>query len=372
MQFKSFPEIEYVTPTTVELCRAQGLDKVPWCVTGKIDGSNFQVAIDVDDSIHYGGRNGELGRYDEYNNYRRAVANQDLEARVRKLKEYLDAYELLDVVKDGPYILICYFELCGGIYRHKDVPPVAEAVKIQGRVQYHPDNVVIGLDIFWYQPITKDSGWLAPETSNHYFEKAGLPHRKILATLPFDEAILYPNDFEDTTASEMFGLPQVTPNITEGIVILPKIPAKFANGSRAILKSKNQIFYERGIKTNRMKHPSTPMSELDKEWFNTYMEFVTESRLMSVISKLDVTHLTNKDFSVILKDFLDDADKDFNKEYGGQIKVLEGEKSLGEFNFMKVLKAAKQEAAAMIRPKFVEFLQRNKMQNECTDQTAEP
>lgn len=102
------------------------------------------------------------------------------------------------------------------------------------------------------------------------------------------------------------------------------------------------------------------------------MEFVTESRMYSALSKVDTSNLTNKDFSTILKLFLDDADKDFNKEYGGKIKELEGQLSLSEFNFMKVLKAAKQEAAAMIRPKFVEFLQKNKMQDERSDTTTEP
>ena len=205
------------------------------------------------------------------------------------------------------------------------------------------------------------SGWLAPETVKDVCDKAGVVSKQILAVLPFNEAIEYPNDGLDTTGPDLFGLPQVEPNVREGVVLSPVIPAQFHNGSRVIMKNKNKIFLERGTKTNRVKNPPTPMSELDKQWFDTYMEFVTESRMYSAISKVDTANLTNKDFSTILKLFLDDADKDFNKEYGGKIKELEGQLSLEEFNFMKVLKAAKQEAAAMIRPKFVEFLQRNKL-----------
>lgn len=362
---KNFPEIELMTPALIQHIRDQGLDKQNWVVSDKIDGSNFQVAIDTDNKIHYGSRNKELGRYDQLNNWQHAVVKQDLESKVRKIKEILDEYELLEVVKSGPYYLVVFFEMCGGVYRHKDVEPVKDAIKIQGRVQYHPDNVFVCLDIFWYQPETEwynaASGWLAPETVKSICDKAGVVSKQILAVVPFDDAIAYPNDGLDTTGHDLFGLPQVEPNVREGVVLSPAIPAQFNNGSRVIMKNKNKVFLERGTKTNKVKNPPTPMSALDKEWFNTYMEFVTESRMYSVLSKMDTTNLTNKDFSTILKLFLDDADKDFQKEYGGQIKVLEGEKSLEEFNFMKVLKAAKQEAAAMIRPKFVEFLQRNKL-----------
>ena len=374
MQFHKFAEIENLTPTLIQEIRDQGLDKGLWCVTNKIDGTNFQIAIDVDGSIHYGSRNQELGRYDVFNNWAHIVARDDMETKVRKLKEELDKYWLLDIANMGPYILIVYFELCGGVYRHKDVEPVKGAVKLQGRVNYCPDNQLVCLDIFYFHP-TDNGGfgdYLAPETVNEYCDKVGIKHQQIKAILPFDEAIAYPNDYTDDTGVELFGLPPIENNVTEGVVLKPKIPGRFNNGSRLIAKNKNHIFLERGTKTNKIKNPPTPMSELDKEWFNTYMEFVTESRMYSAISKVDTSKLTNKDFSTILKLFLEDADKDFNKEYGGKIKELEGQLSLEEFNFMKVLKAAKQEAAAMIRPKFVEFLQKNKMQNECTDQTAEP
>ena len=363
MLFKSFPEIENMTPTLVQQIRDCGFADMPWCCCVKIDGSNFQVAIDVDGSIHHGSRNKELGRYDQLNNWQHAVTKQQLDEKVLKLKEVLDSYWMIDVLKEGPYVLCCYFEMCGGVYRHKDVEPVKDAVKIQGRVQYHPDNVFVCLDIFWYQPSTNTSGWLGPETVNEMCDQAGLPHQQIVAKLPFDEAIMYPNDGQDTTGHDLFGLPLLESNTMEGLVLKPVLPRQFNNGSRVIMKNKNKIFLERGVKTNKIKNPPTPMSELDKEWYGTYMEFVTESRMMSVLSKMDTSHITQKDFGVLLKAFLDDADKDFNKEYGGTIKELEGSKTLEEFNFLKVLKAAKGQAAQMLRPMFVEFLQKNRMEN---------
>jgi Rnl2 family RNA ligase len=356
-----FAEIDNLTPALIQEIRDQGLDKGLWCIETKYDGANLQIAIDVDGSIHFGSRNQELGRYDSFNNWAHVVAKDDMENKVRKLKEELDKYWLVDIANSGPYIFVVYFELIGGYYRHKDVQPVKGAVKMQGRVNYCPDNELICLDILYFVP-TDNGGYgdyLAPETVNEYCDKVGIRHAKINAVLPFDDAIKYPNDFEDTTGPEMFGLPQVTPNIIEGVVLKPRIPGRFRNGARLIAKNKNQIFLERGVKTNKVKNPPEPMTELDEEWYNTYMEFVTESRMMSVLSKMDTTTITGKDFGKLLSAFIEDADKDFQKEYGGQILVLEAEHPISEFNMHKVLKAAKSEASKMIRPHFLNFLQQN-------------
>ena len=369
MQFHRFSEIENLTPAMIQEIRDQGLDKGNWCVTNKLDGSNFQVAIDLDGSIHFGSRNQELGRYDNFNGWQHVVARDNIEEKVRALKAALDEYWLLDIAKDGPYVFIAYFELIGGVYRHKDVEPVKGSCKLQGRVNYCPDNKLVCLDIFWYDPNAyqgKGMGeYLGPETVNEYCDKVGLYHQQIKAVLPFDEAIQYPNDFEDTTGVDLFGLPPLEHNITEGVVLKPLIANRFRNGARLIAKNKNKIFLERGVKTNKVKNPPEPMTELDEQWFNTYMEFVTESRMMSVLSKMDTSNITGKDFGKLLNAFIEDADKDFQKEYGGTILCLEAEHPVDEFNMHKVLKAAKGEAAKMIRPKFLDFLQQNKvMSNE--------
>ena len=101
------------------------------------------------------------------------------------------------------------------------------------------------------------------------------------------------------------------------------------------------------------------MNELEEQWFNTYMEYVTESRMMSVLSKMDTSHITGKDFGTLLSAFIEDADKDFQKEYGGTILCLEAEHPVGEFNMHKVTKAAKSEASKMIRPHFLDFLRQS-------------
>ena len=359
--FKKFSEIDNMTPALIQEVRDHGYDKEKWAVCVKTDGCNVQVALHADGTIHYGSRNQELGRYDNFNGYQHTMAQYKIEEKVRALKAALDEYWLLDIKRLGEYSLVVFGELLGGVYRHRDVAPVKGSVKIQGRVNYCPDNRWVVFDIFWYQERTNggDGDYLAPEVVNEYCDKVGLYHQQIKAILPFDEAIAYPNDYEDTTGHDLFGLPQITPNIVEGNVLKPIRPLRFRNGERVIMKNKNRIFLERGVKTNKVKNPPEPMTELDKEWYNTYMTFVTESRMMSVLSKMDITTITGKDFGKLLSAFIDDADAEFNQEYGGQIKVLEEHHNTDEFNMHKVTKAAKSEASKMIRPHFLDFLRQN-------------
>ena len=362
MEFKKFSDIENLTPTLIQEIRDQGLDKGIWCVSGKLDGSNFQIAIDLDGSVHYGSRNQELGRYDNFNGWQHVIQRDDMENKTRALKAELEKSVLKDIASQGPYVFIAFFELIGGVYRHKDVAPVKGACKIMGRVNYCPDNKLVCIGAFYYQVKEGEDGtgdYLPPLDVNKACDAVGLYHMQIKAELPFDEAIQYPNDYEDTTGVDLFGLPPLEHNITEGVVLLPVIPGRFRNGSRLIAKNKNQIFLERGVKTNKVKNPPEPMNELEEQWFNTYMEYVTESRMMSVLSKMDTSHITGKDFGTLLSAFIEDADKDFQKEYGGTILCLEAEHPVGAFNMHKVTKAAKSEASKMIRPHFLDFLRQN-------------
>ena len=370
MEYHKYTEIENISPAWIQAVRDHGYDVecTEWCCFDKIDGCNLQIFVDEQGQVHYGSRNKELDRYDAFNNYRSVVAQYKLDEKAIAAKEYWckDMNRgLKDMILVGvnvhPVVFQLFGEFCGGVYRHPDVAPVKGAQKIQGRVNYSPDNRWVVFDIrvtiCTPEPV---SYYLPPDDVAFICAKVGLYSQLLVFRGTFDEAIAYPNDFEDEVGHLMFGLPKLEHNITEGVIIRPARELRFMNKERVIVKNKNHIFLERGVKTNKVKNPPTPMSALDLEWFNTYMTYVTESRMMSVLSKLDTTTITQRDFGVLLKAFLDDADKDFNKDFGGQINVLEGSKSLEEFNFMKVLKAARQEAAGMLRPMFLEYLAQSK------------
>lgn len=369
--YHKYTEIENMTPKWIQQVRDHGFDKscAEWYAAVKIDGCNLQLYVDAEGTMHYGSRNQELGRYDTFNNYRSMVARLQLDEKVQQAKAYW-CEEMNKGIKDMilvgtrmyPVTFCVYGELCGGVYRHPDVEPVKGESKIQGRVCYAPDHRWVVFDIWvLIHTFPEPTGfYLTPSEVHEICAQVGLPSQQIVCCGTFDEVIAYPNDFEDETGHVLFGLPKLEKNIVEGVVIKPGRELRFGNGDRVIAKNKNQIFLERGVKTNKIKNPPEPMTDLDMEWFGIYMSFVTESRMMSVLSKMDTSNITQRDFGKLLNAFIDDADKDFNKEYGGQIKVLEAEKPVSEFNFMKVLKAAKGEAAKLIRPHFLEYLQNQK------------
>lgn len=370
MDYRRYTEIENISPSWIQAVRDNGFDKecAEWCAALKMDGTNLQIFADEQNQIHYGSRNKELDRYDSFNNYRSVVAQYQLDEKVIAAKGFW-CKEMNRGTKDMvlvgtnvyPVVFQCFGELIGGVYRHPDVEPVKGAQKLQGRVNYCPDNrwVVFDIRVTICTP-APTSYYLTPDEVQFICAKVGLYSQLIMFRGSFDETIAYPNDFEDELGHLMFGLPKLEHNIVEGVVIKPGRELRFPNGDRVICKNKNQIFLERGTKTNKVKNPPSPMTELDLKWFGIYMEYVTESRMMSVLSKMDTSHITQKDFGTLLKAFLDDADKDFNKAHGGEIKCLEAEFSVDDFNFMKVLKQAKSEAAKMIRPKFLEYLQQQK------------
>lgn len=366
-----YVEIENLSPTWIQRVRDHGFDKdcAEWVCTLKMDGANLQIWVDENNEIHYGSRNKELGRYDNFNGYQHVASRDHLEEKVRKVKQLwvesqhgTESGMILVGQNVYPVSVGIFGEFLGGCYRHKDVPPVNGSVKMQGRVNYCPDNRWVPFDIFIYIH-TGPEGigyYLSPDDVAFFCAQAGLYSQLVVFRGTFDEAIAYPNDYQDELGHLMFGLPKLEENIVEGNVIKPARELKFPNGERVIVKNKNKIFLERGHKTNRVKHPTEPMNELEEQWYNTMSEFATESRLHSVLSKMDVTSLGQKDFGTIMRAYMEDLNKDFNKEFGGQIQVLEGEHPVGEFNMHKIYKGINKDVSDMIRPVFIELMQKRK------------
>ena len=366
-----YNEIDNLSQSFIKSVRAHGFDKscAEWVCTDKMDGAQFQVSIDANNEPHFASRNMELDRYTNFNSYQHIIQRDGIVEKVKKAKQLW--LESQHGTKDGlvlvgqnvyPVTFCMYFELLGGVYRHADVEPVKGAVKLQGRVQYCPDNRIVCFDIFVYIHLPNGEGgfYLSPDDVAFYCAQVGLYSQLIVFRGTFDEAIAYPNDYKDEIGHLMFGLPELEENVVEGNVIKPVRELRFSNGARVIVKNKNKIFLERGRKTNRVKHPTEPMNELEEQWYNTMSEFATESRLHSVLSKMDVSSITQKDFGTILRAYMEDLNKDFNKEYGGQIQVLEGQYPVGEFNMHKVYKGINKDVSDMIRPVFIDLMQKCK------------
>lgn len=353
MKFKSYTEIENsYNSKFISHIREHEYDKseIEWVATIKWDGSNFQCCINSEDKFIVGKRTAYLGRGDVFQGYERAMRNMNVETNLRKMK---------DIIKSD-FNIFCKFglrvfgELCGGYYRHPAVEKVKGAVKIQGRVDYHPDNIWLPFDIELVDSEDNIIKVFSQDEVFKYCTAVNLPHPIIVKRGTFDEVLNTPNDFIDTTGNILFNLPLIEKNITEGIVIKPNIPLRFGNGSRVMVKSKNEKFKERMNKAPKAPKEIIPMNELEKKYFEIYREFITESRLMSVFSK--VGKVDTKAFGQIMGLFIKDLYNDFDKEYAEEIKQLEDTLSVDEFNLAKTKKELSKEIAEFIRPIFLKYL----------------
>jgi len=259
-----------------------------------------------------------------------------------------------NIVKDGKFILTVYGELCGGMYRHPDVEKVKGAQKIQGRVDYHPDNMWVPFDIIFRNEEIGKSYLCSTEDVEKLCNQVGLPSQILKFAGTLDECLKYQNDFIDDTGHILWNLPIVEGNITEGVVIKPIHPLWFNNGERVIFKNKNDKFKERTCKSPKEPKEIIPMNDLEKKYYEFAREYITENRLMSVFSK--VGEVNEKAFGMILGMFLKDLWKDFDKEYKEEIEKIEKETTVDQFNFSKARKEVSKEVSEFIRQMFIEKL----------------
>ena len=359
MIFKSYTDIENsYNEKFINQIREYKFDSpdIEWVAEVKIDGSNFQCCLDCDDKFIVGTRTRFLERGADFQGYERAMRNENVQNCLIKMKNWIkeNYSERSKDIKNNRFVLRVYGELCGGMYRHPDVEKVKGAVKIQGRVNYHPDNVWIPFDI----ELTNENNQIIFVFSQtevcSLCKLVNLPTPIIIKKGTFDELINLPNDFNDPTGQILFGLPKIENNITEGLVIKPNEPLRFGDGSRVMVKSKNDKFKEKTKKEPKEPKEIIPMNELELKYFECYREFITESRVMSVISKIG--KVNTKAFGMILGMYMKDLYNDFDKEYGDEVKKLEDTLSVNEFNLAKAKKELAKEVAEAIRPIFLKYL----------------
>ena len=144
--------------------------KLEWIATEKIDGSNFSIYSNGKDT-KFAKRTGFLKSDKWFYNYQ----SISIELSIKSSK----IYNILHSKDPNIKFIVIYGELCGGFYRHPDVEKVQGAVKIQGRVDYHPDNMWVPFDILlrWED----GNRYLMMQTSViELCEKFGLPHEQLL------------------------------------------------------------------------------------------------------------------------------------------------------------------------------------------------
>lgn len=276
---------------------------ISWFVTEKIHGCNAQISYDGKE-VKYGKRTSYIENESFYN------IKEVLGQYKDKLIMYYNHLAVLGLELDK---VIFFGELFGGSYPHPDVPRNKKCSQIQKGVYYTPNHEFKLFDIC----LTFKDGeykYVCGYDFINICNTFGLPHVPVLdANIDLEKALNYTNNGESRVYSE-YGLPQIQDNIMEGIVIRGWYTDLWLpNGSRAIIKSKNDRFKEVSHQKKKVvEHKDVP--EHIQNILNDLSLYVTPQRVENVISHFGEISLSQ--FGEILKavnlDVLEDFEKDNN------------------------------------------------------------
>lgn len=308
MDFKKYNSIEnsYQLDFLNEI-QEKGFTNHEYVVQEKVHGANLCFITNGKDIIS--AKRTELISADE-NFYNSKSVQQKYESKIFEL------FKLVSAQFNNVSQITLFGELFGGGYPHADIEQVPTAVLVQKGIYYSPDN-----DFYAFDLLINNEQYLDTDTINLLFETAGFLHAKTLFRGSLSDCLQYPNNFQ-SHISQWLGLPDLKQNTCEGVVIRPVQPCFFRNGSRVLIKNKNEKWAENNnhIDKNMLKSllngPET-LSDEAQILCEEITKYITETRLQNVISKIGT--ITPKDYGKLLglycKDTLDDFLKVHKIEY---------------------------------------------------------
>ena len=234
------------------------------------------------------------------------------------LKKYEKAiYKLFEIVKkERPElkVLTVFGELFGGGYPHPEIDRDKESVAIQKGIFYCPSS-----DFYAFDIMLNNESYLTVDQVNKLFEQCEFFYARTLFKGTLSEALKYENSFE-SKISAWLNLPSIEHNICEGVVIKPVIPHFLHNGSRVIIKNKNEK-WEESKRYNKLQLDQDKISETAEKLAEEVLNYVTANRLNNVISKIG--EVTQKDFGRLVGMLSKDVLEDFDKDYHSELEALE-------------------------------------------------
>jgi len=305
-----------------------GFDKGEFVVQEKVHGANLSFWTDGN-SIQTAKRTEFLAEDDNFYNY--------IQVRNKYSAAIKAAFVSLKLqYPDAEYIAI-FGELFGGSFPHPDVDRDKASVNIQKGIYYSPSNEFYAFDV-----LVNNEVYLSVDEANTLFEQHNFFYAKTLFRGTFEQAMEYPNSFE-SKISEWLGLPSIEDNICEGVVIKPVEAKFFNNGSRVMLKNKNEK-WEENIRRKRVTVEQEKISDAAQTLSEIISEYVTVNRLNNVISKIG--DVGAGDFGKVIGLLSKDALEDFTKDYRSEIDQLEKKEQ------KIVRKALNRKASQLVREKF--------------------
>lgn len=310
MEFKKYNSIENAYQKGVlEQIIIHGFEKEIYVVQEKVHGANFSFFTD--------GKKVKIAKRTDFIQENETFYN----AQKVAVKYHEKVLQLFEKVKEQfPDImtLVVYGELFGGHYNHPEVAPIKEAIRVQKGIDYSPDN-----DFYAFDIKLDGTHHLDVATANSFFEALDFFYAKTLFEGTIEEALKYPNVFH-SEIPDWLGLPKLENNITEGVIIRPNLTKYFGNGSRVILKNKNEKWSEKAkVKKDKLEHKEVAFTENTQAVWEEMQSFITTNRLYNVLSKEG--EFTPKMMGKITGLFAQDVLTDFMKENLEVFTTLEKE-----------------------------------------------
>ena len=301
MIFKTYNSIENAYQTRViDQIKLQGFGKEIFIVQEKVHGANFSFFTDGKE-IKIAKRTAFIGDSEKFYN-----AHQILE---RYRKNVIEVFEKAKTIHQDVETVVIYGELFGGGYKHKEVESVKDAIKVQKGVEYAPHNEFYAFDIK-----LNGTTYLDTDLVNQIFEETGFFYAKILFQGTLEDALNYPNVF-DSKIPAWLVLPEIDNNMCEGTIIKTLKTKYFGNGSRVILKNKNEKWTEKSkmVRKERPIQKEVRFSENAQNIWEEIQKYTTVNRLNNVVSKIGEFEPTmiGKVIGLFSKDILEDFEKEF-------------------------------------------------------------
>jgi len=305
MIFKTYNSIENAYQTRViDQIRLQGFGDEVFIVQEKVHGANFSFFTDGKE-IKIAKRTAFIEKDEKFYN-----AHQMLECY---RKNVINLFEKVKTIHPDLETVVIYGELFGGGYKHKEVEPVKDAIKVQKGVEYAPHNEFYGFDIK-----LNGTTYLDTDLVNQIFEETEFFYAKIIFQGTLDEALKFPNVF-DSKIPSWLGLPELEHNMCEGTIVKTLKTQYFGNGSRIILKNKNDKWIEKSkmVKKDRPAQKEVHFSENAKNIWEEIQKYATSKRLNNVVSKIGEFEpkMIGKVIGLFSQDILEDFEKDFPKVF---------------------------------------------------------
>lgn len=301
MIFKTYNSIENAYQTRmIDQIRLQGFGDEVFIVQEKVHGANFSFFTDGKE-IKIAKRTAFIEKEEKFFN-----AHQILE---QYRKNVINLFQKVKTIYPNVETVVIYGELFGGGYKHKEVEPVKNAIKVQAGIEYAPFNDFYAFDI-------KLNGvtYLDTDIINSIFEETGFFYAKTLFQGTLEEALRFPNVFNSKIPTWL-GLPEMN-NMCEGTIIKTLKTKYFGNGARVILKNKNEKWIEKSKmvkKQNKTVQKTVHFSETAQNIWEEIQMYVTANRLNNVVSKIGEFEpkMVGKVIGLFAQDVLEDFEKDF-------------------------------------------------------------